>query len=230
MAVRGGTIAAGRAAMAVRGRTIAALGAGGLLVSTVLVRAGRHLGALPSEVAAVLPGDELEPAATAVTTRAIEIAAPPSEVWPWLVQMGYRRGGWYAIDALERLIGAGDFLTGGSADRIVPELQDLAVGDRVALNDRAHLVVAHLEAPRALALVLPGGPLAWVWSFDLHPSPPTATGPSATRLIVRCRTGARARWVRPLLPLLEAGHLVMEVVQLRRLRARVEAAGSPANV
>lgn len=209
--------------MAPGGGTIAAIGAGGALVATLLVRAGRHLGASPSEVAARLPGDGTDPAATAVTTRAIEIPAPPSEVWPWLVQMGYRRGGWYAIDALERLIGAGDFLTGGSAERIVPELQDLAVGDRVALNDRAHLVVAHLDAPRSLVLVLPGGPLAWVWSFNLHGGP-------HTRLIVRCRTGARAGWMRPLLPLLEAGHLLMELVQLRRLRARVAGATSAASV
>ena len=194
-----------------------------------LVRVGRTLGALPTEAVATLPGDEVEPAATAVTTRAIRIDAPPAAVWPWLVQMGYRRGGWYAIDALERLIGAGDFLTGGSADRVVPELQDLAVGDRVALNDRAYLVVAHLDAPRALVLVLPSGPLAWVWSFTLHavPSPGVDDGPVATRLVVRCRTGARDGRVRPLLPLLETGHLVMEVVQLQRLRRRIEAAARP---
>jgi hypothetical protein len=208
--------------MARIGGVITAVGTGAALLA-LLVRAGRHLGALPSEVVAVLPGDEVEPTARVVTTRSIEIAAPPSEVWPWLVQMGYQRGGWYAIDALERLIGAGDFLTGGSADRIVPELQDLAVGDRVALNDRSHLVVAHLDAPRALVLVLPSGPVAWVWSFTLH-------GETDTRLVVRCRTGARAWWVRPLLPALDAGHLVMEVVQLRRLRTRVEAAAAPATV
>ncbi len=210
-----------------RGGTFPAIGTGGLLLAAVLVRAGRHLGATPSEVASRLPGDGFDPAATAVTTRAIEIAAPPGEVWPWLVQMGYHRGGWYAIDALERLIGAGDFLTGTSATRIVPELQDLAVGDRIALNERAHLVVAHLDAPRSLVLVLPGGPLAWVWSFNLHGSLDPGTH---TRLIVRCRTGARAGWMRPLLPLLEAGHLVMELVQLRRLRDRVEDASSAATV
>ena len=210
------------------GRSLLRLGAATAAV-VGLVRAGRTLGALPTEVVAALPGDEVDPEATAATTRAIRIDATPEAVWPWLVQMGYQRGGWYAIDALERLIGAGDFLTGGSADRVVPELQDLAVGDRVALNDRAYLVVAHLDAPRALVLVLPGGPLAWVWSFTLHPvpSPSDDDPPSATRLVVRCRTGAREGWVRPLLPLLEAGHLVMEVVQLQRLRRRMEAAGHP---
>jgi hypothetical protein len=206
------------------GRSFLRIGAASAAV-VGLVRAGRTLGALPTEVVAALPGDDVDPEATAATTRAIRIDAPPAAVWPWLVQMGYQRGGWYAIDALERLIGAGEFLTGGSADRIVPELQDLAVGDRVALNDRAYLVVAHLDAPRALVLVLPSGPLAWVWSFTLHavPSQGDGTAPSATRLVVRCRTGARASWVRPLLPLLEAGHLVMEVVQLQRLRRRIEA-------
>lgn len=223
MARDGGVTARERPAIARAGPAVVAIGTAAAVTAMLLVRAGRHLGATSHEVAAVLPGDELDAAATVATTRAIEIAAGPDEVWPWLVQMGYRRGGWYAIDALERLIGAGDFLTGGSADRIVPELQDLAVGDRIALNERAHLVVAHLEAPRALVLVLPAGPLAWVWSFTLH-------GDTSTRLVVRCRTGPRAGWVRPLLPPLEAGHLVMEVVQLRRLRARVEAASSPANV
>jgi hypothetical protein len=211
-------------------RGSALLRAGAAAAAAVgLVRAGRTLGALPSEVVAALPGDEVDPAATSVTTRAVRIAAPPAAVWPWLVQMGYRRGGWYAIDALERLIGAGDFLTGGSAERIVPELQDLAVGDRVALNDRAYLVVAQLEAPRVLVLVLPSGPLAWVWSFSLHPVPPAddEDGPAATRLVVRCRNGARVGWVRPVLPLLEAGHLVMEMVQLQRLRRRVETAAEP---
>ena len=215
-----------------RGRSllrVAAATASATAAVVGLVRAGRTLGALPTEVVAALPGDDVDPEATAVTTRAIRIDAPPAAVWPWLVQMGYQRGGWYAIDALERLIGAGDFLTGGSADRVVPELQDLAVGDRVALNDRAYLVVAHLDVPQALVLVLPSGPLAWVWSFTLNPvpSPGADDAPSATRLVVRCRTGARDSWVRPLLPLLEAGHLVMEVVQLQRLRRRIETAAQP---
>ena len=244
-----------------------ALGAGLVAAAVALavaVRLGRTAGALPSEVATTLPGDAIVPEATAVTTRAIEIAAPPEEVWPWLVQMGYGRGGWYAIDALERALGVGDFATGGSADRIVPELQDLAVGDRMPLSEDLHLVVAHLDAPRSLVLVLPGGPLAWVWSYDLRPvyAPPGATaiapsspgpGPDSrggggarpttgaaakthaarpghgrrvvgTRLLVRTRMGAATGWVRPLLAPLEVGHLVMELVQLHRLRRRIGSA------
>ena len=221
------------------------------------VRLGRNAGALPTETIAALPGDTVSPDATTVTTRAIEIAAPPEQVWPWLVQMGYGRGGWYAIDALERALGVGDFLTGGSADRVVPELQDLTLGDRVPLSPELHLVVAHLEVAQSLVLVLPAGPLAWVWSYNLEPTyGPAATpasrsdrasaphvasgsrGPTdragrsgsgsdgevtGTRLLVRTRMGAGAGWVRPLVPILEVGHLVMELVQLHRLRRRVEA-------
>src|SRR5205823_12500282 len=66
-----------------------------------------------------LPGDDLVPARWQ-TTRAITISAPAEEVWPWLVQMGYSRGGWYSYDWLEHLIGAGDFVEGGSARRVVP--------------------------------------------------------------------------------------------------------------
>jgi hypothetical protein len=66
-----------------------------------------------------------------VRRRAIVIDAPCAAVFPWLKQMGFDRGGWYAIDRLERLFGVGRFATGGSARRIVPELQGLDVGDRL---------------------------------------------------------------------------------------------------
>jgi hypothetical protein len=191
---------------------------GGVLATVVAIRAGRRAGSLPSEVAAVWPGDELLPDAGVVSTHTVRIEAPPGAVWPWLVQMGYGRAGWYAIDRLERLIGAGDFLTGGSATRIIPELQDLTVGDRVPLSRTSYLVVARLEAPRALVLVLPAGPLRWVWAFVLIPDG------GGTRLTVRTRTAARSGWMRPVVPALDVGHLVMQAVQLRRLRRRVESA------
>jgi hypothetical protein len=186
-------------------------------VLRVALRSLRHLGAQPTDVAAELPGDELLPDAALVTTRAVRIAARPEAVWPWLVQMGYGRGGWYAIDQLEKLIGAGDFLTGGSAREIVPELQTLTVGDRVPLSATQQLMVRHLDAPEALVLELADAPLAWVWSFTLHPDA------DACRLVIRTRVRARRRWVRPLIGPLDAGHAVMESVQLQRLRRRVEA-------
>jgi hypothetical protein len=124
----------------------------------------------------------------------------------------------------------------GAAVAAVPELQSLAVGDPVPLSATRALFVRHLDAPHALVLELPDGPLAWVWSFTLHPVGPPAgaagsdadvpgvgrPGAAATRLVIRTRAGARAGWVRPFLAPLDAGHLVMEAVQLQRLRRRVE--------
>ena len=72
-----------------------------------------------------MPGDDLIPDA-ASTTRAITVAAPPEQVWPWLVQLGYGRGGWYSYDWIDN---DGQ----PSADRILPELQQLQVGDQILM-------------------------------------------------------------------------------------------------
>jgi nucleotide-binding universal stress UspA family protein len=98
-----------------------------------------------------LPGDDLV-AARWQTTRGIDIPAPARDVWPWLVQMGYGRGGWYSYDWLERRVGAGEFAEGGSAKRLIPELQRLAVGDTVALSPAGGLSVAVLDRGNALVL------------------------------------------------------------------------------
>jgi hypothetical protein len=189
-----------------------------------VLRSARRIGAAPIEVAARLPGDELAGGhefrgRARASTHATTIAASPAAVWPWLIQMGHRRGGWYAADRLEALLGAGDFATGRSADRVVAALQDLVVGDAMPLSDRMDLTVARLEAPHTLVLTLDDGPLAWVWSFHLRGGSP---GAGSSRLIVRTRIGARRGWVRPLLPALELGHAAMQTLQLARLRRRIE--------
>ena len=89
-------------------------------------------GATAQEAARELPGDELLPDPDLVATRAITIAAPPAAVWPWLVQIGIGRAGAYSYDWLDRLFG----LDVRSTRRIVPELQDLRVGDVIPVaND-----------------------------------------------------------------------------------------------
>ena len=84
-------------------------------------------GAEPEEIDASLPGDELMADPTMIVTRAITIDAPPEAVWPWLVQMGQGRGGFYSYDWLENLFG----LDIHNADRLEPEWQALAVGDQL---------------------------------------------------------------------------------------------------
>ena len=93
----------------------------------------RHLrwGATPIEVAESLPGDELTPHAQFTATRAITIHAAPEAVWPWLVQVGCRRAGWYSHDVL-------DNVGRPSATTIIPELQHLEVGQWVPMSPSGH--------------------------------------------------------------------------------------------
>ena len=101
-------------------------------------------GVVPDEASRALPGDELVPEPIAIETRGITIDAPPSAVWPWLVQMGYGRAGWYSYDQLDQ--------RGSSADRIVPEWQTLAVGDILPTHPGGGFEVAVLEPDRALVV------------------------------------------------------------------------------
>jgi len=175
-----------------------------------------------------LPGDDLLPARWQ-TTRGITVSAPAEEAWPWLVQMGYGRAGWYSYDWLERLIGAGDFAGGGSARRVLPELQQLALGDTVALSPAGGLTVAVLEPARALVLhyrmnLLTAAPahdgdpaiLDWTWAFAVTP-----VNEASCRLLARVRAGYRPPLLRPLMPLLlEPVHFLMERKMLRTIEQR----------
>jgi hypothetical protein len=143
--------------------------------------------------------------------------------------MGYRRGGWYSYDRLERAMGAGDFAEGGSAQRIVPELQKLAVGDKVWLSETGGLTVAGLEPSRSLVLhyrmdlitaaaATEGSRavLDWTWAFVLEP---TEIG---CRLLVRVRAKPRPSWFDLLFPALEPVHFLMERKMLQTIKQRAE--------
>jgi hypothetical protein len=106
----------------------------------------RTWGIDPAEAAKLLPGDELVAEPTACDTRGITIDAPPEAVWPWLVQMGYGRGGWYSYDAMD--------MKGASSDVIVPEHQSLAVGDVVPTDPGGGFIVKVVEPDQALVLYL----------------------------------------------------------------------------
>jgi hypothetical protein len=100
----------------------------------------------PAEAGAPLPGDDLLPAPDHVETRGIDVAAPPEAVWPWLVQMGYGRGGWYSYDRID--------MKGGSTTRIHPDLQRLAVGDSVPVAPGFGFPVREIEPGHALVLYM----------------------------------------------------------------------------
>ncbi len=190
-------------------------------------------GATPAEIARALPGDELAPAARTVTTRALTVAAPPEKVWPWLVQVGYRRAGWYNLDWLNRLMGAADFVDGHrSADRIVPELQTLAVGQEIKIAPQAGFQVAQLEPGRVLGLLtvtdldtgravdyrgpLPAKYLKNTMTVVLEPLDETTT-----RLIVRDRLEHNAK-LSPLRSILGPGAFLQESRFMLGLKQRAE--------
>ncbi len=138
-----------------------------------------HWGATAEEVNRAMPGDDIIPDPGLNTTRAITIRATPEEIWPWLVQMGYGRAGWYSYDRLDN---------GGrpSADRIVPALQNPPkIGQRLPGGPEKAFTVMSFEPNRSLVL----GP-AISWSFGLYPQPD-----GTTRLVERLR--AKYWWTRP---------------------------------
>jgi hypothetical protein len=199
--------------------TVAA-GAAGLQV----LHARRNWGATPTEAAAVLPGDELVPEPAEQTTLAVPVAAPPGEVWPWLVQLGQERGGMYSYDWLENLFG----LRIRTTHEIREEWQQLAPGDRVVVVPEGHGLmpagysfrVARVEPGRALVLrqAPPEHPWDGVWSFHLVPD-----GEGRCRLLARSRTAAPAdAGMRIATRVMEPVTLVMTRRMLHGLRERAE--------
>ena len=163
----------------------------GVFASAVLVLVVAPLavgfGATSSERQGALPGDELIGLPWGGFTQAVAIAAPADEVWKWLVQVGYRRAGWYNIDSINRLAASDYFIDGkGSSRRIVPELQGLKPGDRIDIAPGFGFIVAQLEKPNLLVmggdLDNPMNPNNAAWTFML-----ISTGPNSCRLISRFR-------------------------------------------
>jgi GNAT superfamily N-acetyltransferase len=193
--------------------------AGLLTLGTALLtrRMTQTWGTLAGEADAPLPGDDVVPGARVVATRGVGIAAPPRAVWPWLVQLGYGRGGFYSHDRLERMIG----LDIRSAERVEERWQHLAVGDEVHLAPQVALRVAQLEPWGHLVLAGvqsgPGGPempYDFSWSFVLRP-----VG-AGTRLLVRERYRPHGLGGRLLAEAVQPVSFVMSAAMLRGVRDR----------
>jgi hypothetical protein len=183
-----------------------------------------------------MPADDIIAEPIAVLTRGITIDAPPERVWPWLAQLGSGRAGWYSYDHIDN-----DGIP--SAEVILPELQNIAVGDILPAlpGARDAFVVARVSAPHNLVLVVPGRSESYLvsWEFLLEPK-----GNKRTRLLVRGRVppewpplpmGRRpieriyrllGRLPRPLMLFLAGlGHSLMEQRMLRRIKRLAESEG-----
>lgn len=143
-----------------------------------LVHLGRTYGSTARERDLMLPGDRIVGRPQVVTDHAVTVDAPPSAVWPWLLQMGWGRGGWYTARWVDRLLFPAN---GPSADDIIPDLQGLSIGDFIPdgpPETECGMIVEQLEPERALVLHsnshLPlswreRAELDWSWAFVLHP-------------------------------------------------------------
>lgn len=176
---------------------VAALGLGA--VEAGLVHLGRTYGSTREERSAVLPGDDVVGAPKVQTDHAVTIDAPPSAVWPWLLQVGWGRAGWYTARWVDRLLFPAN---GPSIDRIVPELQHIEVGTFIPdgpPETECGLHVVGLVPERAMVLRsnshLPmswrdRATLDWTWTFVLSPR----DGGRRTRFHFRSRWVTEPWW------------------------------------
>ena len=180
----------------------------------------RRWGATDDEVDGPLPVDELVEPGVTTTTRAITVHAPLQDVWPWLVQIGQDRAGFYSYTWLENLVGA----RMRNTDIVHPEWQERFAGDSVWLaserryHDRGRQVAALVKVMRALVLVSPedwerlqrAERASGAWGFFLEPRGDT------TRFVIRSSGGAVGTH------LFDAIHFLMEQKMMRGLRHRAE--------
>ena len=185
--------------------------AGGVLYARLLRSRILTWGATGEEASARLPGDELLEDADGVATRAIDIHAPASAVWPWIAQMGPSpRGGAYTYDWIENLLG----LDMHSADRVLPEFQHPQVGDTIGYGSN-RLRVERVEPEHVLAWRSQDG--NWVWTFIL------TEHAGSTRLVSRNRFRLPTLGARVGMIPMEPASLLMERKMLRGIKLRSEA-------
>ena len=189
----------------------------------------RQWGTEPGDVDLILPGDDLLPEPRLSATHAITVNAPPDQVWPWLVQIGHGRGGFYSYEFVENSMMK---LGIHNVDEILPEYQELKAGDVIPLApDGFGFPVAILEQNKSMVLFgdsrTPGGPaipmppgnyMAASWGFYLFDQ-----GDGTTRLVERFKMDSNPTFQnKAALYTMEPGIFLMERKMLLGIKDRAE--------
>lgn len=189
---------------------------------------GRRAGSTPEERRAPLPGDDLVPDPQLVTNHGVTIHAGPDDVWPWLTQLGWHRGGYYTPEWVDRLLFPANW---PSADHLDPQLlRTLAPGDTIPDGPpgTAEYVVHQVEAPHVLVLrstshIPPGwderfgAGIIWTWCFRL------TAADGGTRVLLRVRGRMKPSWFAALyVATIVPADFVMARGMLRGLKSRAE--------
>jgi hypothetical protein len=178
-------------------------------------------GATDAEVERTMPGDDLVKDSVYLRNRAVTnaltIQARPTDIWPWLVQMGRGRGGMYSYDSIDRLLGV---LDRDSTWEVLPQYQHLEVGEAIPLGGGPDWPVRAIEPNRSLVLDIPAPGTQIIWSYELRELDETHT-----RLVLRityCTNMNRLLGLL-LLQIIDPGSFLMTRKHLLGIKQRAEA-------
>jgi hypothetical protein len=188
------------------------------VVFSILLPMANRWGATPAEIAATLPGDELLDRPLVNWTNAITIQVPPEAVWPWIIQIGERRGGYYSYTWIENtLFGKGSYV---NASRAVPDFQNPPQG-QVLIGEM--LMIREYQPDRYMLAESMVPDLGWTWSWNVFPA-----GNGQTRLVIRNRVQPFTEAGNPaMIFFMDVGGFAMEQRMMQGIKLRAEGFSEP---
>ena len=172
-------------------------------------------GATGEEVARAMPGDDLVEDPWDVSTRAITMRATPADIWPWLLQMGHRRGGLYSNDWIDKVMGV---LDEPSSWEILPEFQHLEAGDVIPIGGGPDWPVKEIEPYKSIVLDIRDEGVNISWSIGLY-----EVDEESTRFVLRIRIRMTPLMhALAFIPISDFGQFLMVRWMLLGIKARAE--------
>jgi hypothetical protein len=176
-------------------------------------------GATDDEINRTMPGNERMQNPTFSAIRAVTIKAQPEEIWPWIAQYGYKRAGMYCYDWFDN-----DGIP--SAERIMPEYQNLKVGDLIPLSAMLFVEVTELNPNRSMLWVFPEGSGPWTnstWAWELYQE-----DAQHTRLVTRLRVNTDSIISRIMLDFFEIIMMRKSMLGIKKRAERMHGSSEPA--